>query len=437
MASDLNPQNQRARVTIFRNGAPADAGKLLTFDFIHATWADLLETARVKLGADKPFTRVFVQNGAEAESLGDIFPGDDLYFSHGEPFVVPAGSAASPSTSAASPAAVVTLPAPPASPADQTQFVTNAAQSVAKTAEKLYSDSAQFVKERGPTIVKVTLEKVEDSVGAVKPQLMQKLLQMTHWADEKVDGAYQSLQKRKADFLASPVGQTANQYFNASALGLQTFVVEPAQAFMEVATQKFHQLQAASQDGKVAVEAFVAGLKEQLGAAWNEKLVEPAKAVHEAISKEVAARLQHVSENKSVQQLNESAAHLAAQSTEQLAAVQAKLGRAWEEVVVANFQTRVMVPAESFYQLALANFMQLRASGKGRVTFNEFVAGLRAATGRLWNDHLLPPARHLYQNFTLAAAHLKDAVGHSREVDAREVEMREQPQGGKGAAGSQ
>jgi hypothetical protein len=44
-------------------------GKLLTYDEGALTWDGLLAAAQAKLGSAQPFTRVFVENGAEASAM--------------------------------------------------------------------------------------------------------------------------------------------------------------------------------------------------------------------------------------------------------------------------------------------------------------------------------------------------------------------------------
>ena len=131
--------------------------------------------------------------------------------------------------------------------------------------------------------------------------------------------------------------------------------------------EKFRQL-ASTGDGKVTVEAFVSGLKEKLGAAWNDNLVEPARAFHAAASRN-------------------------------LATTKDNLDKAWSEKVVANFRARVVQPAEAFYQAALQTWASLSA-GNAQVTLAEFTAGMRVKLGKLWTDKLHAPTQYVYNIFS-------------------------------------
>lgn len=265
---------------------------------------------------------------------------------------------------------------------DKKHFLANIVSSVSGAASRLYDKSSTFVKEKSPGFVKVTIEKVENKVGSLAQHptvesVITRVSQYGTWAvdatDEKLDGYYNRLQQRRASFLESELGQKVNKSLDA----VKERVYDPSAEFYRRSMEKFRELQEAAkkrgEEGKVSAEQFVAGLRERLGQAWNEKLVEPAKAFHSA-------------------------------ATENATAVRERLGQEWDTHVKPHFSI-VTQPANAFYDVAARSYTTLwHTSQSGTVTLTEFVAGIRVQLGKVWNQNLLQPAQHLFQQFNSSAA---------------------------------
>eukprot|EP01006_Ploeotia_vitrea_P037783 TRINITY_DN66170_c13_g2_i1.p1 TRINITY_DN66170_c13_g2~~TRINITY_DN66170_c13_g2_i1.p1 ORF type:complete len:468 (-),score=255.24 TRINITY_DN66170_c13_g2_i1:804-2207(-) len=380
---DRVDRKYRFRVFVHRNDGKRDGGRMLVLAGGAFDMQDLFKGAARKLGlaeGDKPFSRVFTTNGAEAMEPEDIFDGDVLYFSQGEEFKSFLSAVTSPTA------------AQDESKVDgqehqitRHQFLSTLGSYVTSAASSLYDSSSGFVKQRAPTFVKVTLEKVEDNLGALATPMVSQVVRVGSWADDKIDHTYAALEQRTNDFLESPAGKIVEANL---VLPVKKRVVEPVAFFYAAAWDKFQQLKAKSSDGKVSLEEFTAGVRERLGNSWNDRLVEPTKAFH-------AAAL------KKIQPTTES------------------LGKAWQQTVVANLQNRVVGPAETFYQMAVESYATLeKTASDGKVSFQEFTAGMRIKMGQLWNDNLIEPSRHLYEKFKFELTRLRATDAANAAKDA-------------------
>ena len=161
------------------------------------------------------------------------------------------------------------------------------------------------------------------------------------------------------------------------------------------------------------MEKYLTSMKESLGSAWNDRLIEPAKAFHAAASRNIAT-----TEARATPQSQPQLPALCRSRLNVLIACRSswvKLGparslasrprcRSWRigaaGGVCCAFCVQVVEPAETFFSAASETWSSLVSSANdGRVSLVEVSAGMRVQLGKFWTKQLQEPTQHIYSLF--------------------------------------
>jgi hypothetical protein len=253
------------RITAFVNGDPAVGGRLISIGE-RQTFLDLLLKAQQKLGVQRPFKRIFTENGAEATEMDEIISGDTLFFSFGEDF---RGSSAIPSLREADPEEEKLF----TQAREKRRILTSIMHAIENVAGSIYDTSSNFVKGHSPGFVRVNLERVEDTVGNIASPWIARLENAAEWTDDKMAHGYAKLKNKTNDFIISPLGKTVNSSMSSvksaassakdtvkdKAAAVKDTASDASQSFYDTAMAIYEGLQQKAADGKVALNDFLSG----------------------------------------------------------------------------------------------------------------------------------------------------------------------------------
>lgn len=307
---------------------------------------------------------VFLSSGAQVLKVSDIPSGTHIYFAApNEIFIQDTDDKAYLSSEA------------------EAKRQSKLASSTATTLGNLYKSYSDFVKSKSPTFVGNTLSKVENTFGQVvgSPIVSNFTASLLGWADEKLDLAHDRWSQVRTAFEASEFAKTVDATLVAP---IKQKIGEPAEVFYRGLVDEWLVLH---KKGEVVLNDLINSAKSKWGSSWNDKLAEPSRQFYERAKAEYQEIIKKQDGQSRVSSIFDN--------------LKTKLGSGWDSTVAANFKAKIATPADAFYRSAVDSFHSLQQKAGGKVEYTDYIKNLKAKLGEFWNEKLVEPAKHLYENF--------------------------------------